>query len=55
MIKLREKPTNCESCPFACTVEGYVRENGEIKSKTSIRCGARRENADINNCPIGQI
>lgn len=55
MIRLREKPSSCDTCPFACLEEKYVRENGEIRSITNIHCGANRESADIKNCPIGQI
>ena len=55
MIKLKNKPLSCKDCPFACTSERYVRENGEIKMRESIRCGAKMDIADIENCPIAQI
>ncbi len=52
MIKLKNKPTDCENCPFCYVWEGYERTNGKIEQKHLKRCGALMNNADFSSCPI---
>ncbi len=52
MIKLKNKPTGCENCPFCYESERYERVNGKISPSHSRRCGALMGEANFQNCPL---
>lgn len=52
MIRLKNKPGDCENCPFCYKSEGFVRGERGIEEKTGLRCGALMDNADYSKCPL---
>ncbi|MBQ2715111.1 MAG: hypothetical protein IJF76_05740 [Clostridia bacterium] len=52
MVRLKNKPSSCDSCPFCYQTSGYVHNGVGIEERVSKYCGVRRDSADMESCPL---